>query len=527
MPRTKERASRSKEAQRLKRVRHTLGLSQRELADEMRVGPAAIALWESASRTMPGPALRLLELFEEELGMTDEHDTREKKTLERISTSWLGRSARLTRGLVGGAAGLAGAAVSSLMQGEERAGELRAVTQAAMARKLVSTFGELKGVSMKLGQMLSYLDFAMPPAAREVLSSLQNSSPPLSPEVVVDVFLEQHGKTPKQLFAEWSSSPFAAASLGQVHRARLHDGQEVAVKVQYPGIEDAIRCDLRNVALMDRVLTTLFPNQDKGVLAAELEERLLEECDYTIEAKNQEEFAAMLAHRNDVLVPRVHRALSSKRILVSDFVQAESFASFNAGATQAEKNRAGQILFEVAWRSIFDHGTFNADPHPGNYLFLRGAPLRVVLLDFGCVKRYPPDFRALWKRLLRSTLEDDREAILQTAHEMQLIRGEPSRFNFDYHRQMLHALYQPWLTGGAFRFSSEYVSETWRAMIVDNQNKFRMNMPREWIFANRLQWGLFAVLALLDAEADWRTIILDLLYAPGEPRPEPLLRPAA
>lgn len=516
-----ERASRSLEAQRLKRLRHTLGLSQRELADEMRVGPAAIALWESAARTMPGPALRLLELFEEELGMTELQDDKPPKTLERISTSWLGRSARLSRGVLGGAVGLAGAVFSDLVQGEERAGELRAVTQAAMARRLASTFGELKGVSMKLGQMLSYLDFAMPPAAREVLASLQHSSPPMAPEIVIDTFLNELDKTPKQLFAEWSPMPFAAASLGQVHRARLHSGEEVAVKVQYPAIEDAIRADLRNVALMDRLLTTLFPQQDKGALSAELEERLLEECDYTVEADNQEAFARMLASERQILVPRVHRTLSTKRILVSDFVPGESFADFKRNATQAEKNRAGELLFQVAWSSILSHGAFNADPHPGNYLFQRDGELRVALLDFGCVKRYPPEFIALWKRLLRSALEDDAAAMREVAEAMHIIR-DASRYNFDYHRQMLHALYAPWLTDKPFRFSSEYVSDTWRAMIVDNQNKFRMNMPRQWMFANRLQWGLFAVLALLDAEAMWRTTMLDLLYAPGEPRPRPL-----
>lgn len=523
MPRTMERASRSLEAQRLKRLRLTLGLSQRELADEMRVGPAAIALWESSARTMPGPALRLLELFEEELGMSElNDDTQAPKPLERISTSWLGRSARLSRGMLGSAVGLAGAAFSGLVQGEERAGELRAVTQAAMARRMASTFGELKGVSMKLGQMLSYLDFAMPPAAREVLTSLQHSSPPLAPEIVIDVFLNEHERTPKQLFAEWSPTPFAAASLGQVHRARLHTGEEVAVKVQYPGIEDAIRADLRNVALMDRLLTTLFPHQDKGALSAELEERLLEECDYLVEADNQEAFASMFADQRQVLVPRVHRALSTKRILVSDFIAGESFADFKRSATQAEKNRAGETLFRVAWQSIFTHGVFNADPHPGNYLFVRDPELRVVLLDFGCVRRYPPEFLALWKRLLRSTMEDDSAEMRRIADAMHIIR-DPSRYNFDYHRQMMHALYAPWLTDAPFRFSSEYVTQTWRAMIVDNQNKFRMNMPREWVFANRLQWGLFAVLALLDAEAVWRTTMLDLLYAPGEPRPRPLL----
>jgi hypothetical protein len=123
---------------------------------------------------------------------------------------------------------------------------------------------------------------------------------------------------------------------------------------------------------------------------------------------------------------------------------------------------------------------------------------------------------------MRSTLEDDRAKMLDVAQAMR-ITSDPRRFNLDYHRQMMQALYAPWLRDTPFRFTSDYVRETWRVMIVDNQNKYRMNMPRDWVFANRLQWGLFAVLALLEAEANWREPLLGLLYGPGEQRPLPLV----
>lgn len=515
MPRTRNADTRRKEAIRLRQLRRVMGLSQRELADEFLVGASTIALWETGSRTMPGPALRLLELFEEELHMEhgDEHEG-----LRGLSTSRWGRSTKLTLGLLSGATSLAGTGLGGLLSFDGNGGSLRHTTQVAVARRIAGTLGELKGLSMKIGQMVSYLDFALPAEAREALQGLQAQSPPMAYDVVVDVFLEEFGQTPAQLFAEFEPQAFAAASIGQVHRARLHSGEQVAVKVQYPGIGQAISSDLRNAALLDRLFTLIYPNQDRGAITEELKARLLEECDYEQEARNQQEFAHLLRDEVDVVVPRVYDELSTRHVLVSEYIDGEPFAAFCERATQDERDQVGAVLFRTAWTCILDHHVFNADPHPGNYLIADG---KVVLLDFGCVKRYPPEFIALWRRLMCATLEDDRDAVLAALHDFDVIR-DARRFNYDYHRSMMLAIYAPLLRDARFRFSADYLTGTWRAMFPDNPNKASMNMPRDWLFNNRIQWGLFAVLAMLGAENDYRDMILDLLYPPGATRPAPI-----
>ena len=159
------------------------------------------------------------------------------------------------------------------------------------AEDVAATLGTMKGVLMKLGQMASYVDDGLSPAARRTLSRLQDSVPPMSPELAAQVITEELGRPPERAFATWDPEPIAAASIGQVHRAITHDGRAVAVKVQYPGIAETIEADLGNVALLRRMLKITAPSQDVDALLAELWERVTEELDYRREARNQQMFA--------------------------------------------------------------------------------------------------------------------------------------------------------------------------------------------------------------------------------------------
>ena len=159
------------------------------------------------------------------------------------------------------------------------------------AEDVAATLGTMKGVLMKLGQMASYVDDGLSPAARRTLSRLQDSVPPMSPELAAQVITEELGQPPERAFATWDPEPIAAASIGQVHRAITHDGRAVAVKVQYPGIAETIEADLGNVALLRRMLKITAPSQDVDALLAELRERVTEELDYRREARNQQMFA--------------------------------------------------------------------------------------------------------------------------------------------------------------------------------------------------------------------------------------------
>ncbi|HET9956691.1 MAG TPA: AarF/UbiB family protein [Polyangiaceae bacterium] len=513
MPRSLRNAQRKAEAARLRELRGVLGLTQRELATEFNVAHGAIAAWENGNRTLPGPVLKLMSLYEEELGLAPR-----AATLERLRTSRWARQAALSRTAGGILARVGATALERMLADDVHANAITARAHTAVARSLVDALGNLKGVALKFGQALSYLDFLLPEESRRELQTLLVTSRAMSASVISQVVMEELGEPPRRLFSEWCAQPFASGSIGQVHRARLRSGQEVAVKIQYPAIVQAIQADLAAASLMDRMTSLLFRAQQPGVVLDELRERFLEECDYRIEAENQEQFRTLWRGHPKVHIPRVHRELSTSRVLVTDFAHGENFESFLQHASPAERDCAGMLLWRFAFESIFRHGLFNADPHPGNYLFAQG---RVVFLDFGCVKRFDPRMLGLWRGMIRGVLEGDAE----TAHRLWMEAGmipDPSRFDAEYHRHMLLTLYEPWLGAEPYRFEPEFVERTWRALVLDNPNRFRTNLPKDWVFVNRLQWGLYAVLARLGAKGAFRNDLLDLLYSPHERRPNPL-----
>lgn len=487
-------------------------MTQRQMAKEFNVAHGAIASWESGARTLPGPAVRLLELHEQELGLS-EHGP----GLPRLKTSATSRSLALSRVAGGLFARAAATALERMLAREGEAGGIRARAQAAVARNLVRTVGELKGLAMKLGQTLAYVDFALPECARAELASLFTTSRPMAPAVATQVVLEETGEPPGALFAEWEPMPFAAASIGQVHRAQLHSGESVAVKVQYPAIVDAIESDLHSLAFIDRLGAGIFRGQSRGEIVAEIRERCLEECDYRVELANMLEFQRIWDGRPGVRLPRVYPDLSTRRMLVMEYIEAEDFDAFERRASQAEKNRAGERICRLALESILRHHIFNADPHPGNFLFVGDA---IVFLDFGCVKRFPAAMVGLWRALGRSILERRFDVTRRVWIETGSV-PDARHYDFDYCVRMMVQLYEPWLSDEPFRFTREFVERTWRLLAVDNPNRFRSNVPKDWVFTSRLQWGVASVLARIGAEFDFRGIALDLLYEPGEPRPPP------
>jgi predicted unusual protein kinase regulating ubiquinone biosynthesis (AarF/ABC1/UbiB family) len=297
----------------------------------------------------------------------------ERPHLKGIASRWAGRTLATAR--VGAEVGRAAA---------------RKVVDKALDRldddwdgeALAERLDGLKGLSMKLGQMASYLDGAVPESAQKALRRLQSQSRPIEWAVVEASLAEAYGRPASEVFAAFEHHPFAAASIGQVHRARAGD-REVAVKVQYPEIARAIEVDLGNLGRLG-LFGSLGSAVASGPLVQELRERLREECDYRQEAANQLYFRELFAGDARLLVPEVLADLVRERVLVSEFVTGRSFHDFLASASQQEKNRAGLLIYEFAWQSIWTHSLFNGDPHPGNYLFLDDG--RVAFLDFGCVR---------------------------------------------------------------------------------------------------------------------------------------------
>jgi len=209
---------------------------------------------------------------------------------------------------------------------------------------------------------------------------------------------------------------------------------------------------------------------------------------------------------------------SRRRILVTDFVRGDSFETFAAHASREAKDQAGLILMQFAFESLVRHRMFNADPHPGNCLFVGD---RVAFLDFGCVKRLEVDAHARLVQSIRAHLERDFETARSLWLEMGGVSNE-QRYDFEHHRNIMLAMYEPWLHDEPFRFTWEFVERLWKMLLFDNPNRFVTSVPKDSILTLAcLRWGLYAVLARLEARADFRGSILDLLYAPGEERPEP------
>src|SRR5450755_99572 len=213
--------------------------------------------------------------------------------------------------------------------------QLRSDLALQTAEDVAATLGTMKGVLMKIGQMASYVDDGLSPTVRRTLSRLQDSVPPMSPELAARVVEEELGVPPERAFSRWDPEPIAAASIGQVHRAITLDGRAVAVKVQYPGIAESIAADLGNVALLRRMLRITAPSQDVDALIAELRERVLEELDYRREAENQRLFADYYDGHPTIHIPGIIGELSTRRIVTSELATGARFAEM-AGWPQQE-----------------------------------------------------------------------------------------------------------------------------------------------------------------------------------------------
>ena len=282
------------------------------------------------------------------------------------------------------------------------------------AERVVARSKELRGAFMKLAQMLSMRADVLPLEALEVLSIVQSSVPPMPWERVREVLTAELGAPPEKKFARFETEAFAAASLGQVHRAELADGQRLAVKVQYPGVAATVHQDVKNVKALLRVFTSIArdvmrQDVDPGEVAAELEARLHEELDYRHEAANLVRFRKLLADDREVAIPRVHRDLSSERVLTMEFLEGYPIQDVLApGVDQDVKDWVAVKLFTLHWRQVLEFGVLHTDPHPGNYLVSHHP--RLAMLDFGSVRVFEPVIRRAYLRLARGLLaHDDRE----------------------------------------------------------------------------------------------------------------------
>jgi predicted unusual protein kinase regulating ubiquinone biosynthesis (AarF/ABC1/UbiB family) len=390
----------------------------------------------------------------------------------------------------------------------ERREELDAAHQLRSAEQVAEALGHMKGALMKLGQMASYLDAGMPEPVREALAQLQSDAPPMSAELARATVEASLGRPVDELFAEWEDVPIASASIGQVHRATTTDGKPVAVKVQYPGVDEAIRADLDNAGLLFGAIGMLFPGMEPKPLVEELRARLTEELDYRLEARNQAQFADEYRDHPFIHVPDVVPELCADRVLTTELVDGARFDEVKTGWSQAERDLAGETIYRFVFRSLYRMHAFNGDPHPGNYLFHPGG--RVTFLDFGLVKHFDgPEIDVLARMVESIVLDQDipayRQAIadagflpLDAPFSEAAIEDYFGHF-YDFVREDAPMTITP-------EWSSESVRRFFDASGPHGEIMKAANVPPDFVIIQRINLGLFAVLGELGATANWRRI---------------------
>ena len=438
----------------------------------------------------------------------------------RIPQSRIGRSAKLGTVIGTQATRYAATTAANVVRSDEKAEERLETRHLETALKMASVLGEMKGAAMKIGQMASFIDVDfLPPEYREMyqerLSKLRTSAPAMPWEKVREVLDQEYDERPERVFAEIEEEAFAAASIGQVHRATLHDGSKVAVKIQYPGIADALESDVANAGILVRLAKVLAPGLDAKAVASELRERVLEELDYEYEAQNQRAFARAYDGHPFIFVPKVHSRHSRRRVLVSDYVEGRGFDEVKQ-LEQDERDIFGEIVFRFCFGSIYHLQHFNADTHPGNYLLMDDG--RVAFLDFGMTKRLMPEQIQLEQRAVDAAGRDDPEALRDALHVLGFV-SDPKKV--DAERLMEHVK----MVGGWYMEDKETQITPRRVMKMievtsDPRSDFydlvrRESLPADELMGRRMETGLLAVLAQLRATANWHRIMREWVY--GDP----------
>ncbi len=435
-----------------------------------------------------------------------------------MTSSVAGRNARLAA--IGARSGARHVVHSArrAVAAPERHAELDAAYQLQTASEVAAALGELKGAMMKLGQMASYLDDGLPEPVRAALAALQQDAPPMAPELCASVIREELGANPERVFAQWDPVPLAAASIGQVHRAVTHSGLDVAVKVQYPGVDDAIRADLVNTDMLFRALGLLFPGLDPRPLVEELRARLLEELDYVNEAANQRLFSQYYDDHPFIHVPAIIDEFSTSRVLTSELATGARFEEVESWS-EDERNAAAESIFRFVFRSIYRLHAFNGDPHPGNYLFAGNG--KVTFLDFGLVKRYAPEEVQLFQQLIEAmVIHHDIAEFRRVLEAHHVLR--PSEISDADVREYFGHFYEFVLEDRELAFTPEYASETVRRMFDVSSPYAHVakasNVPPAFVITQRINLGLHAVLGRLRAHANWRRIAFELWpFTDGDP----------
>jgi predicted unusual protein kinase regulating ubiquinone biosynthesis (AarF/ABC1/UbiB family) len=390
------------------------------------------------------------------------------------------------------------------------------------ARVLAQQAGRLKGGLAKVAQLAAYDPGASlgrgrgaSAGARTVLGGLWDRAPSVSAGAIAGVVEKDLGKAPQSLFKTWDATPIAAASIGQVHAATLHDGTEVVVKVQYPGVADALRADLDDEGFVRKLAgAEIGRSLDEAAIRA-LGDAVRCELDYGGEAQSQIAFGKAWAGDKNIRIPRVIEELSSGRVLTTTRARGKSVVDIASGGAPDVRAQTAAAIYKFAWGSPLAHGLLNADPNPGNFLVELEADGHVLVhcLDFGCAMTLPDDVREADREMWWGLIDEDKESAA-TRFRMALAKSGLLRRTDSLatvaHREWEQALAAPLQTHGGFHWNAAYAgdfAEKTGTVLASGG----MQLPAKLLLLWRQRLGVAAVIGMLDATAPFRRVLHDLI----------------
>jgi predicted unusual protein kinase regulating ubiquinone biosynthesis (AarF/ABC1/UbiB family) len=413
---------------------------------------------------------------------------------------------------------------ANLTRSQEGRHDAAARRQMEAAEQIFEVLGQMKGAAMKVGQVASFMDTgAFPPEFQEriqaKLAELRDAAPRVPFKRMRKLIEDGLGERLDDVFAEFDEQAVAAASIGQVYRGRLHDGREVAVKVQYPGVAQAVRADLQNLGLIMRVAKRMAPGMDAKAMTREIRERLTDELDYEHEAQQHRAFARSWRGHPFIYVPPVVTELCSEHVLVSEWVEGTGFEEVKQ-ADRATRDRIGEIVFRFYYGSMFRHGRFSGDPHPGNMILLPDG--KVAFLDFGLFKSVDKEITERELACQRAVIEEDPVLLHKLLAELGFL-PEPEKLDpqalYEY---VVEGIW--WYTRDESVRLNQKIVSTVAIETGDPRSKHFSTMRHqdivpEHLFGRRLELLTLAVLGQLEAEANWYRIAREWIYD-DEPQTE-------
>ena len=439
---------------------------------------------------------------------------------ENIPTSRVVRSATIGRLAAGQAVRQFGTRAANLARGDEASDAALARRQVETAEQIVAVLGTMKGAAMKLGQVMSFLDVGLVPEEyreefQAKLAELRDSAPHVSFKEMRKVIETEFDEPLDELFAHFDPEPIAAASIGQVYRATLHDGRAVAVKVQYPGVAGAVRSDLKNLGMIMRLFSRMAPGLDVQGITQEIRLRIDEELDYELEASNQKAMARIFRGHPFIHVPDVIGSLSRERVMASELVTGSRFEELKELDAPA-RNRIAEIVFRFYFGCMYRHHQFSGDPHPGNFMLL--ADGRVAFLDFGLYKRLPPELAEYELQIARLGITGQGEALIEHLHAGGFL-ATPDRSSPEQILQQFHDVTWWYTRDGEVALTPEIATQIVIDMSDPRSRHYAAmrheNLPPDHLFGRRTETLTLAVMSQLRASGNWHRIAREWIF--GDP----------